>query len=645
MIAKLLIILGLISTMAVVVNRLYYQYKKSKEEMPNVPLSSTTIEVPISSTTIEDKEPVSQTTLEDQEPPSLTSHLSYKEAETLLGSPAIEDNHIILNESLLAINQSLKSFENISLKLVPIPEKINYTLPSFLKNTTNSSLNIAKNDIELYNSKYEELSEKANNITELASQSIKKFSKSLDDIKEELTTIESEFEKATKDLCLPLILDEITDIPSNEDKEDKENKAKIRRLDDLIQNFKDGVNELGELINSLFEFCKWAFVNFGANIEDIVDSASKVTTDVDKAFNSYKNILNLTNETNLHNNLLLSKESFLSLKSEMQESKKNAEKAYQSFESTYNNSKFDFELFKSKYYSISENLKSISNSIREETLNKRKENNLPPIEIPDLSIPFIIHDSFILKIEDFYKQITDTQKKIFTEMEIMIIIIDVEVKTSLDLLFIMDITGSMGSFLDSAKNNLINIINRIISECPGIDINIGFIGYRDIEEFNFGEYSEIDFTKNYTYVKEIIDNVYAYGGGDAPEDIAGAFEMALNKTWKNNARIGVLVADAPCHGEGCHDYYYYYDDYPNGIPGRRNITDLVEELADSNISLYCMRITYETEKMFEMFEKIYKKHENIEFRVENMDYSEQKFADVIVEAASKVYVNQRNTDL
>ena len=28
-----------------------------------------------------------------------------------------------------------------------------------------------------------------------------------------------------------------------------------------------------------------------------------------------------------------------------------------------------------------------------------------------------------------------------------------------------------------------------------------------------------------------------------------------------------------------------------------NITDLVEELADSNISLYCMRITYETEKM------------------------------------------------
>ena len=89
----------------------------------------------------------------------------------------------------------MESFENISLKLVQIPPTINYTLPSFLKNTTNSSLNIAKNDIELYNSKYEELSGIANNITEFASLSIKNFSKSLDDIKEELTKIESEFEK------------------------------------------------------------------------------------------------------------------------------------------------------------------------------------------------------------------------------------------------------------------------------------------------------------------------------------------------------------------------------------------------------------------------------------------------------------------
>ena len=91
------------------------------------------------------------------------------------------------------------------------------------------------------------------------------------------------------------------------------------------------------------------------------------------------------------------------------------------------------------------------------------------------------------------------------------------------------------------------------------------------------------------------------------EDIEGAFEMALNKTWKSNARFAILVADAPCDGEICHSDTYD-DDYPDGIPGRRNITDLVEELADKQISLFCMRIKDDTEKMFEMFKNIYKNY-------------------------------------
>ena len=68
-----------------------------------------------------------------------------------------------------------------------------------------------------------------------------------------------------------------------------------------------------------------------------------------------------------------------------------------------------------------------------------------------------------------------------------------EISTSLDLLFIMDITGSMKPYLEEAKKNIITIINDIIKECPGININLGFIGYRDYYE----EYIDIDFTQNY----------------------------------------------------------------------------------------------------------------------------------------------------
>ena len=57
----------------------------------------------------------------------------------------------------------------------------------------------------------------------------------------------------------------------------------------------------------------------------------------------------------------------------------------------------------------------------------------------------------------------------------------------------MDLTGSMGSYIQDAKTNLIFIMERII-EFPGINVNLGFIGYRDIEEQEGVEYMNIEFT-------------------------------------------------------------------------------------------------------------------------------------------------------
>ena len=81
--------------------------------------------------------------------------------------------------------------------------------------------------------------------------------------------------------------------------------------------------------------------------------------------------------------------------------------------------------------------------------------------------------------------------------------------------------------------------------------------------------------------------MWADGGGDYAEDVAGAFEMVLNKTWRSNARFAMLVADSPCHGKNCY-YGKYNGDYPNGVQSQRNISDLVEELAENKISLFCI---------------------------------------------------------
>ena len=137
-----------------------------------------------------------------------------------------------------------------------------------------------------------------------------------------------------------------------------------------------------------------------------------------------------------------------------------------------------------------------------------------------------------------------------------------------------------------------------------------------------------------------IQSITLYGGGkDWPEDMAWAFEMALNKNWKYNARAIVLVADSPCHGK---KYHNYEDSFPDGIPYRKNIEESLEILAKNNISLYCIKITEQTDIMFQEFENIYKNYTKCNFLVVDMN-DETELSEIVVNAATNTYINQRNT--
>ena len=45
----------------------------------------------------------------------------------------------------------------------------------------------------------------------------------------------------------------------------------------------------------------------------------------------------------------------------------------------------------------------------------------------------------------------------------------------------MDITESMEEYVDKTKVRIIEIMDKIIIDCKGID-NLGFIGYRNVEK-------------------------------------------------------------------------------------------------------------------------------------------------------------------
>ena len=195
-----------------------------------------------------DNQNTSDNSGKEQEEESLTSKLSFEEAQTLLGSDLIEENKISLNNNLHTIDGTQETFKNLTSNLKPVNTSINYILPDYLKAGNTTSLNIAKSDIQLNNSKYEELSQKTNNLTELASDLIKNISSLLSSLKSELNDIDAEFEETIKNLCLPLLLEE------NELAGQEYDKRRRRRMEynKLIEEYKEEVNNYNELLNGFF---------------------------------------------------------------------------------------------------------------------------------------------------------------------------------------------------------------------------------------------------------------------------------------------------------------------------------------------------------------------------------------------------------
>ena len=204
--------------------------------------------------------------------------------------------------------------------------------------------------------------------------------------------------------------------------------------------------------------------------------------------------------------------------------------------------------------------------------------------------------------------------------------------TTLDIMFIMDITGSMGMWLKEAKENVTNIIDEIFENNPGSQIRVSFVGYRDFTEMNElqGHYVSLDFTKDINDVKKFISSIDCFGGGDEPEDVVGAFNIALNMNWVSDARYAVLVCDAPCHGKKYHNITY--DKFMDGDPKGLILEDFIRDFKKKNITLYCIEINDSTKIMFNIMKDIY--NDNSMFHIETLGNAVNKFSFFVAFSAS-----------
>ena len=119
-------------------------------------------------------------------------------------------------------------------------------------------------------------------------------------------------------------------------------------------------------------------------------------------------------------------------------------------------------------------------------------------------------------------------------------------KPAVEVAFVLDTTGSMGGLLEGAKRKIWSIATAIVDSNPDADIRMGLVAYRDIGDDYVTR--KIELTRDIQDLYANLLELKARGGGDWPESVNEALDVAVNKlqwtTGGDTRRIVFLVGDA-----------------------------------------------------------------------------------------------------
>ncbi|OCK93318.1 uncharacterized protein K441DRAFT_566400 [Cenococcum geophilum 1.58] len=178
---------------------------------------------------------------------------------------------------------------------------------------------------------------------------------------------------------------------------------------------------------------------------------------------------------------------------------------------------------------------------------------------------------------------------------------------STDLLFLIDTTGSMYSYINAAKEQVKSIVDDIKkSFLNESEVRVSVVSYKDHGDHPNIEF--LDFTPSADQVFEFLGRLNASGGADAPEDVLGGMYQALNASWKQQTRCIIHIADAPPHGAGVlHDFDYSSDHYPHPGSEPHGLTyePLLKQLIQLNVNYALLRINSSTDRMALAFAQVY----------------------------------------
>ncbi len=115
-----------------------------------------------------------------------------------------------------------------------------------------------------------------------------------------------------------------------------------------------------------------------------------------------------------------------------------------------------------------------------------------------------------------------------------------------DVVVVMDTTGSMGPSISGAKQVAINYIDALANS--GIDYRAAVVDYKDKLSDPYASRVDLGFTTDRTAIVNATNALYASGGGDLPEDVYSGIMTAVNLPWRNGVKkVILLMGDAGPH--------------------------------------------------------------------------------------------------
>jgi Mg-chelatase subunit ChlD len=127
-----------------------------------------------------------------------------------------------------------------------------------------------------------------------------------------------------------------------------------------------------------------------------------------------------------------------------------------------------------------------------------------------------------------------------------------------EVVFVLDTTGSMGGLIHAAKEKIWSIASTLAQAQQAPQISMGLVAYRDRGDAYVTQVVDLNRDLDSMYTK--LMDFAADGGGDGPEAVNEALEAAIQRmSWSQDQstyKVVFLVGDAPPHMDYQDDVKY-----------------------------------------------------------------------------------------